>query len=511
MGTLILVGWALDFPPLKSVLPGTVSMKANTAACFVLLGLALTLVSRQAPRWAPRVLAGVVATISLLTLSQYLLGTNLGIDECLFADRGRPSITVYPGRMAPLTGIGLLLCAMAASLLSTSWRHAAAVAQAATVLVLCAAWVAQLGYVYRVPELKWPLAHTQMAIHTAGAFLLLGLGLLFARAHGGVCATLLDPGPGGVLARRLLPSAVLIPSLLGWVRLEGQRRQLYGTEFGLALNVIAFVITFSLVVWWVSVALGRSDLARRKAEEGLQSLNTELEERVARRTTELAAANRELEAFCYSVSHDLRAPLRGIDGFSQALAEDCGAAVGAVGEEHIARIRKATQRMGRLIDDLLSLSRFSRAEHVCGRVDLSTIAGEVLEELRRSQPERRVEVVLSPGLGTEGDDALLRAALENLLGNAWKFTSTRASARIEVGSEERNGERVFFVRDNGVGFDMAHAGKLFGAFQRLHTEREFPGNGIGLATVQRIIHRHGGRIWAEAGLDRGATFYFTLS
>ncbi|HEX8107435.1 MAG TPA: PAS domain-containing protein [Kofleriaceae bacterium] len=222
-------------------------------------------------------------------------------------------------------------------------------------------------------------------------------------------------------------------------------------------------------------------------------------------------ANRELESFSYSVAHDLRTPLRAIDGFSQALAEDYGDRLDAEGRRYLARVRESAQRMAELIDDLLTLSRVTRSELRRDRVDLSALAHTVLATLQRLDPERRVEVVIAPGLVVDADPHLAAIMLDNLLGNAWKFTAKRGDARIEVGQTICDGIVAYYVRDNGAGFDMAYRDKLFGVFQRLHPEAEFPGTGIGLATVARIAQRHRGRIWAEGTPGAGATFYFTLT
>ena len=242
----------------------------------------------------------------------------------------------------------------------------------------------------------------------------------------------------------------------------------------------------------------------------IQKHAEELEAKVTARTAALTAANKELESFSYSVSHDLRAPLRSIDGFSLALFEDYEDKLGEEGREYIERIRTSTQQMGQLIDDLLALAKVTRTDMQFKPVNLSQIAQETADMLKRSDTHRQVEFVIQEGLKTKGDPRLLRVVLTNLLGNAWKFTAKHEAARIEIGSELQNDEKVFFVIDNGAGFDAAYADKLFKPFQRLHTPQEFEGTGIGLATVKRIIERHGGRIWAEGEIEKGARIYFTL-
>jgi PAS domain S-box-containing protein len=282
--------------------------------------------------------------------------------------------------------------------------------------------------------------------------------------------------------------------------------------FGNVLELIAlhkdgheFPIELSLARWddgpgRYFTAIVRDVTERKRRDEELRAINAQLE-----------VTNQELETFSYSVSHDLRAPIRAIDGFSAILEQDYAEKLDSRGRDCLNRVRAAAQRMYTLIDALLTLSRVTREEMRRDVIDLSALARSVATELQRTHPDRKVDFVIAPGIIGVGDGSLVRVALENLIGNSWKFTGRLAKARIEFGAVDGNGSTVYYVRDNGAGFDMAYVDKLFGAFQRLHTAEEFPGTGIGLPTVQRIVRRHGGTVWAEAEINEGATFWFTLA
>jgi light-regulated signal transduction histidine kinase (bacteriophytochrome) len=250
---------------------------------------------------------------------------------------------------------------------------------------------------------------------------------------------------------------------------------------------------------------------RKLAEQEIQLLNDTLEQRVAERTAELAASTQALESFCYSISHDLRTPLRSIDGFNQALLEDYSDLLDDTAKDYLQRARRAAQRMGRIIDDLLNLARVTRSVMNRKSVNLEEMARRIVAELQRAEPERQIELTIDEKITAFADARLILIALTNLLDNAWKFTKGKQATQIRFGTFWQNGEHIYFVKDNGAGFDMIYVDKLFHSFQRLHPLTEFPGSGMGLATVQRIIRRHGGRIWADAKIGTGATFCFTLA
>ena len=511
VGLIVVVGWLFDIAAFKSILPRLATMKVNTALALGLMGISLVLASTQdEKRWIKLISKGCAATavlIGLLTLGEYAFRQEFGIDQLLIKDTQSPE-NAYPGRMSPVTALNISLLGFALFILDRhNYRWPV---EAFGIGALLISLLGLVGYIYGIPSLYEYFLYSPIAIHTTFAFSILSFGILFAQPEQGLIKIFSSADTGGGVVRRLIPGAIMVPIVLGWLLLTGERIGLYDPAFSLVLFAVSTVIVFVIMIWWNAGLLQIADLLRQRTQIQL-SESKEAEEELQKAKRELEAANRELEAFSYSASHDLRSPLRSIDGFSQAVLEDYGELLPLEGRNFLETVRKSARHMGELIDDLLKLSHITRAEIRSVQVDLTRLARNILAELQRTHPERSVKYRVEPNLTEHCDERLIRVVLENLLNNAWKYTSKQEYAEIEFGSRLENDQSVYFIRDNGAGFDMAYADKLFGPFQRLHTTTEFPGTGIGLATVQRIIHRHGGRIWAQAAVDKGATFFFTLS
>jgi signal transduction histidine kinase len=508
IGTLVLIGWLTGVTRLESLASDRVTMKANAAVSVLLLALATTIRPLQGRRRRlAAATAGLAAALALLTLLEDAARLDLHIDQLLFHEAANTVQTASPGRMSANFALGIALLALA-HLLEPRRR----LEPAAELLALAGGLIGLLGLIgqlSRTPSLTGFGSATHISLPGGLALLLLSASLLLA-GDTRLARLLVAPGPGGVLARRLLPAALAVPLLIGGLLAWGLARGLIGASLEDWLLISTIIVITCVLTVWTASSLERLEVRRVEAEEKIRQMNAELEQRVADRTSKLTVANRELEAFSYSVSHDLRAPLRAIDGFGKALLEDYGELLDKTACGYLERMRAASRRMGQLIDDLLKLSRLSRSELRRAQVDISAQARAIEEELRDAEPGREVELVVQEGLQACGDPELLRVALTNLIANGWKFTGGREHARVEVGGESSAGEHVFWVRDNGVGFDPAYVDRLFTPFQRLHSPRDFPGSGIGLATVSRIVRLHGGRVWADARPGEGATFFFTL-
>lgn len=642
VGIAVLSGRALGWD--RTTAPK--AMKPNTAAALVLAGISLFLSlpgrgdSRRsaARRAAAAVAAALVLSLGALTFSEYALARDLGIDELLLSVSGDGA---HPARMAWHTALSISLLGAALLMIDLDTRLGLRPGQILALPSAAIAFVGAIGYLYDAAVFAVP-AYTDMALSTSLSILLATTGVLAARPDQGIVRILFSPGSAGIMARRLLPIAFLVPVVVGFLVLEGQHQGLYGAEIAAGLLAICTILLLGAVLYgtahsletadagrlraernyreqaavlqsvfehmadgvvvadergrfvlqnrvahrmlgeamdrdpsewteaygvflpdrttpfpWEELPLARAlrgessdrvemflrnattpdgvylsvsgrplpgpagglgggvavihDVTERKlAEQEILALNRDLERRVRERTAQLEAVNHELEAFAYSVSHDLRAPLRSIDGFGAILQEDFEEKLGPDGNDSIRRMRRATRHMGDLIDDLLKLSKITRAELNLESVDLSSLARSVADDLLRNDPREDLELVVASGVEVRGDPRLLRIALENLIGNAFKFTSQTPNAAIEFGVAGNGSRPVYFIRDNGVGFDPAYVGKLFAPFQRLHGAEEFPGTGIGLATVQRVILRHGGTVRAEGAVGKGATFSFTL-
>ncbi len=501
VATAALAGWWLGAPLLHRALAGTPPLVPTEAAGLALAGIALGL-ARRAPvpparAWAAAAAAAAfVALVGSVALAEHCRGTDQGIDRLLapHADAGlRPALP---------TALALALLGPALGLLALPGRRAGQASQVLAVLAVLVALLALLGHAVGLGAFygRFPFWPSEgMALPAALLVVLLGAGALCARPDRGLAGLLLSPGAGGVVARLLLLTPVAVPLALGLLRVAAERAGVYHPALGSWLFALSNIAASTLVIWAIAAALHRADARRAEAEEALRGANRELQR-----------ANEELEAFNASVSHDLRSPLTGAGGFAELLLARYGAGLPAEAREYARQIQEGTRRMARLVDDLLTFSRLGRQPLRRQAVSVAGLVRGCLAELGGGEAGRRLDVRVGDLADCEGDAALLRQVWLNLLSNALKYTRGRDPAVIEVGCQAGGGAPAYFVRDNGAGFDMARAGRLFEAFQRLHPAEEFGGTGVGLTIVRRVVERHGGRAWAEAEPGRGATFFFTL-
>jgi signal transduction histidine kinase len=518
-GLLVLLGWAFDIATLKSVIPGFPMMKANTALGFVLVGVGLTLLHNEGTlrsRLLARFCGIATALLGVLTLGEYVSGRDLHIDDLLFRSAAN-AMGASVSRMSPAAALNFTIFGVTLQWLTAKRPAALGAVDALLMLAMLIGMIALAGYLYSVTALYQFRVFSAMAVHTAVVFVALAAALLAAPPRRGVAAFLAGDDLGANMARRLLPVAVMVPPLVGYVRLIGQRKGYYGTELGLALFATSNVVIFIAVIFGVALSLRRADLKRRASDKALHVSFGELSERkkveqqLIKTMKELERSNRELEQFSYVASHDLQEPLRMVVSYMQLLSNRYKGRLDSDADEFIAYAVDGTNRMQQLIRDLLTYSRVGS-----GAMALRSISSELalhmaLTNLQTSIEESGAVVTHDSLPAVTTNETQLSQVFQNLVGNAIKYRSAEVP-RIHI-SATTNGsnEWIFSVRDNGLGIAPEHFERVFVLFARLHRREEIAGTGIGLAICKKMLEGLGGRIWVESQLEKGSTFRFTLA
>lgn len=623
IGMIAVIGWIFDIPTFRSVFPGFVIMRANTALGLIACGTALLLLRREAAselqKRTGQVLAGIAVLLGLLTLSETVFGWNIGIDEALFQDTFTAP-ELHPGRVSPVGATCFVLLGLALLLLGRIPGQFLSLGCTFLVLLTIIGYVSDVESLYRIE------GYSSIAPHTAFTFLILSLGILAVRPDRGIMNIITSDTPSGRTLRIVLPMGIVFPIILGWlVERAGALWHLNSTSTT-SILITLLILLYAVLLYANAATLSRAEVilreseeryrtlfetmdqgfcvvemiydangkavdyrfteinpafekhtglhnaigvtirqmvpnhdahwfeiygnvaetgesiqfenpadamqryydvfafrvggegsrkvgilftditARKKSDKEIERLNNELHQRVI----DLQLSNRELESFSYSVSHDLRAPLRGIDGYTRILIETYEELLDVEGKRICGIISSEAQRMGKLLDGLLMFSRFGRQEIQTSVIDMKALIVQIFNELTRFDTREHLDFRIGELPPTLGDALLVRQMWVNLLSNAIKFSSKREKPVIEIGATQSENETTYFIRDNGAGFDMRYADKLFGVFQRLHSEREFEGTGAGLAITHRIVQRHSGRIWSESEVDKGTVFYVSL-
>ena len=509
------------------------AMRQNTALGLIAAGGALALHGVGGHRrWLAvrisRLCSVLVLVLVGVTIAEIVSGSDLGVDHMLMAERPDAGGIADPGRMAPLAALIFVLDALALLTLASARRRWRMLSPVCALPAAVAAMVMLLGYAFGASELYAVAGRfTAVAATTAAAFVLLGGGILFTNLPGGPLRGLASPGLGGVMLRRMLPVSMVVMTAVVWFRLLAQSWGLFDSiGFGAASVTVVLMVAVGGMLSWCAGLLDRLDRARRQGDEQIRRLNVAL----GARLLALEAANREFQGFSYSMSHVLRSPLRAIHGYAQLVLEDFGADLGAEGQRLLGAVQSSTEELSELLDGILAFLRLGWQHMTIVPVDMGQEVLAAIEQLHGRTAGRDIRFEVGELPAAQADASMVRRVWLNLLDNAVKFTGSRDAARIAIGAQagtapsgtaevgtlrvggaQAGGARTtYYVSDNGAGFDMRYVAKLFGIFQRLHPATQFSGTGIGLAIVNRIVTRHGGRAWAEGRPGEGATFYFSL-
>ena len=507
VGLVVIAGWSFNISTLKSVLPTEISMKANAALSFILSGMSFVILLfnnlGKLTRRIGQIIAFGVFTLAMLTLTEYIFNQNLGIDQILFKDGKEVFLNISAGRMSANTAFGFLFISMSLLFFNTKIGKYFLPSQVLSLLVVMLALMGLTSHFYSRWSLLQLFQSTAMSFPTAFLFFIISLGILLSHPYEGLMKNATKENSSGIMLRYLFPAAILLPVIIELLATIGAEIGLYEINLTPVARTLGMFFSVVVLLWFAISKYEQFETKQRKAEEEVKILNEELEKRVIERT-------KELESFSYSVSHDLRAPIRAIDGFSRKLAEQYESVLDDEGKRLLNIVLKNTKNMGQLIDDLLTFSRLSRKKFELQEINMAELVNEVLKELNEFNEDRKLDISVRELPNVKGDRTLMRQVIVNLLSNSIKFTKSRDTAVIEVGGFAEDNLNSYYVKDNGVGFDMKYVDKAFEVFQRLHSSKEFEGTGVGLAIVHKIIQRHGGEIWAGGEVDKGATFYFSL-
>ena len=507
---LVLIGWQFDLETIKRIFPGMVAMNPATAICFILMISAIVLLqefneNKMAYTFC-KTLALITVSIGSWCLINSIFQFEGGIDQWFFTKKLTGDLNSIANRMAPNTAFNFILTGLALLIYKPQSFNRA---KASQILILTTALISLLsiiGYVYGVRSFYGVLTYIPMAINTSFCFLMLSASFLFISCETGLMAMFTDNYVGTVLARKLIPAIIVVPVLLGLVIIYGENHGLYVPHFGVALFTAANILIFIFLIKKVQSSLNEVDFARTDAKKKMIELNARLEENAA----SLRVLNSELESFSYSISHDLKSPLRAIQGYSKILQEDYSTVLDQDGIRHLNIIISSVQKMNQLIDDLLEFSRIQREELQTVHCDMKSLVKNVLKGQYFDLKQKKYEIKIGELFSCSGDPKMLALVWGNLISNAVKYSGIKEKPILEIGSFKDQKNIVYYVKDNGAGFDMKYAHRLFAVFQRLHTENEFEGTGIGLSIAHKIVTRHGGKIWADSKKDEGANFYFSL-